>query len=89
MVVRVDEAGDDELATGVDDLRVGRDNIRLDACDGAAIDQDVGDSRLVHVRVVIVNPPAADQCLVRYSHGHLPGPSSSQHRMAMRNAAVG
>ena len=61
MVVRVDQAGDDELAARIDHLCVVGREIGADRDDVAVLDQDVGDLRLVDVAVVVVDLAAADQ----------------------------
>ena len=76
VIVRVHHAGDDELAPGVDHLDAGlRRNRGRDALDRFAIDQKVGDRRLMHVAIVIVDAPAADQVtrLCHFTHPALFG----------------
>ncbi len=72
MVVRVDEPGDDEAPGRVDHVRAVRREIAADRDDVAALDQDVGVRRPVHVAVVVIDLAAADQQSVR-DHGCLAG----------------
>ena len=75
VVVRVDEARDDELARGIDDLGAGRRRRGRGAIRSMVPpdDQEVGDGRLVHVAVVIVDAAAADQDarISRFVHGYV------------------
>ena len=62
MVVGVDESRRDQFAGGIYDFDAGFCwQIRSDALDPFAADQDVGLRRLVDVAIVIVDAAAADQ----------------------------
>ena len=62
MVVCVHEPRNDELAGGVEDFDAGlRRNMRRDTFDDCAMDQDVGDRRLVDVAVVVIDPGATNE----------------------------
>jgi hypothetical protein len=62
MVMRVDEAGHDQLAAGLDDFDARpRRDVGRNALDLAVVDEQVRDRGLVDVAVVVVDPSAADQ----------------------------
>ena len=64
----VDKTGSEELAGGVDDLdSVGRGNVRCNALDDLAGDENVGTGGLVHVAIMIVDASATDQIPLRVS----------------------
>ena len=70
--MRIDQARHDQAARRVDHRvgAVGRE-VGADRGDGVALDKNVGDGRLMHIAVVIVDLPAADQSSFR-RHSHPP-----------------
>jgi hypothetical protein len=70
VAVGVDEARNDDVAVGVDNLRVCRTQVRADLGDRVALDEDVGAGQLAQCRILGQDGAASDQC----SFGHCIAP---------------
>jgi hypothetical protein len=87
MIVRVDKAGNHQMAGRVDRRRrIVHGDVRADLDDAAAPDEDIRDRRLVNVAVEIEDPPAPDEKVPRRAHAATPK-SRPSPRVSSRSPA--